>query len=165
MFSCRREPASHGGDTLRRVVATGTFDILHPGHLYYLEESRRLGDELYVIVARDQNVRHKPRPVIPEGQRRKMVAALRTVDHAVLGDLEDMFRPIEEIRPDVITFGYDQHFDEEKIRQELQKRGLSPELVRIGQYRGDPVCSSREIIRTVREREGNDSEKAQDRRE
>jgi FAD synthetase len=138
---------------MRRVVATGTFDILHPGHLYYLEESRRLGDELYVIVARDRNVKHKPKPVIPEGQRVKMVAALRVVDHAVLGDLHDMFRPIEEIRPDIITFGYDQHFDEEKIRGELEKRGLSPRLVRIGQYRGDPVCSSREIVRSVRERE------------
>ncbi|MDI9633203.1 MAG: FAD synthase [Methanolinea sp.] len=139
---------------MRRVVATGTFDILHPGHLYYLEESKRLGDELYVIVARDRNVRHKPKPVIPETQRLKMVAALRVVDHAVLGDLHDMFRPIMEIRPHVITFGYDQHFDEEKIRRELEARGLSPLLVRIGQYRGDPVCSSRDIVRTIREGTG-----------
>lgn len=142
---------------MKRVVATGTFDILHPGHLYYLEESRRLGDELYVIVARDRNVKHKPKPVIPEGQRVKMVAALRVVDHAVLGDLHDMFRPIEDIRPDVITFGYDQHFDEERIRGELEKRGLSPRLVRIGQYRGDPACSSREIVRSVRERKEDNS--------
>lgn len=147
---------------MKRVVATGTFDILHPGHLYYLEESRRLGDELYVIVARDRNVKHKPKPVIPEGQRVKMVAALRVVDHAVLGDLHDMFRPIGEIRPDVITFGYDQHFDEEKIRGELEKRGLSPRLVRIGQYRGDPVCSSREIVRSVRERKEDNSGNSRD---
>jgi len=84
-----------------------------------------------------------------------MVAALRVVDHAVLGDLYDMFRPIEEIRPDIITFGYDQHFDEKKIGQALKERGLSPLLVRIGQYRGDPICSSREIVQSVRERVEN----------
>ncbi|MBP7120650.1 MAG: adenylyltransferase/cytidyltransferase family protein [Methanolinea sp.] len=134
---------------MRRVVATGTFDILHPGHLYYLEESRRYGDELYVIVARDRNVRHKPRPVLPEDQRVKMVACLKPVDHAVLGDLHDMFKPIEEIRPAVITFGFNQHFNEEKIRAELQKRDLSAELVRIGSYRGDRYCSSSEIVRQV----------------
>jgi len=134
---------------VRRVVATGTFDILHPGHLYYLEESRRYGDELYVIVARDRNVRHKPRPVLPEDQRVKMVACLKPVDHAVLGDLHDMFKPIEEIRPAVITFGFNQHFNEEKIRAELQKRDLSAELVRIGSYRGDRYCSSSEIVRQV----------------
>ena len=51
---------------LRRIVATGTFDILHPGHLYYLEESKKMGDELWAIVARDANVKHKPCPIIPE---------------------------------------------------------------------------------------------------
>lgn len=56
-----------------RVVATGTFDILHPGHLWYLEQSAALGDELYVIVARDVNIKHKPKPVIPEQQRCAMV--------------------------------------------------------------------------------------------
>ncbi len=55
--------------SIRRVVATGTFDLLHPGHIYYLEESKKLGDELWVIVARDMNVKHKPRPIIPEEQR------------------------------------------------------------------------------------------------
>ncbi|WP_342770833.1 MULTISPECIES: adenylyltransferase/cytidyltransferase family protein, partial [unclassified Methanoculleus] len=107
-----------------RVVATGTFDILHPGHLYYLEESRRLGDELFVIVARDANVKHKPRPILPEDQRVRMVRALKPVDHALLGDLHDMFRPIAEIRPDIITLGFNQHFDEEDLQKRLRDREL-----------------------------------------
>ncbi len=49
-----------------RVLATGTFDILHPGHLRYLSEAKALGDELYVIVARDSMVKHKPKPIVPE---------------------------------------------------------------------------------------------------
>jgi len=135
-----------------RVVATGTFDILHPGHLYYLEESRKLGDELYVIVARDANVKHKPKPIIPEDQRLRMVAALKPVDHAVPGDLHDMFRPIAEIRPDIITLGFNQHFDEERLRQNLRERGLDAEVVRISAYSGSLASSSKIIERILNTR-------------
>ncbi len=130
---------------MTRVVATGTFDILHPGHLYYLEESRRLGDELFVIVARDANVRHKPRPIIPEEQRRRMVEALKPVDRALLGDLHDMFLPIAEIKPDIITLGFNQHFDEGHLRQRLRERGLDADVVRIPGYPG-PLASSSTIV-------------------
>jgi FAD synthetase len=136
---------------MKRIVATGTFDLLHPGHLYYLEESRRLGDELYVIVARDANVRHKPKPVLSEDQRLKMVAALKPVDHAVPGDLHDMFRPIREIGPAIITIGFNQHFDEEKIKGELVARSITSDVVRIGQYPGDSCSSTSRIIRKVLE--------------
>jgi FAD synthetase len=137
---------------MKRVVATGTFDILHTGHLYYLAESRRLGEELHVIVARDANVKHKPKPVVPEDQRLKMVAALKPVDHAILGDLHDMFKPIKEIRPAVITIGFNQHFDEAKLNAELAARDLSCEVVRIGKYSDDTYCSSSLIIRKIQER-------------
>lgn len=134
---------------MKRVVATGTFDLLHPGHVYYLEESRRLGDELHVIVARDVNVRHKPKPVIPEDQRLKMVSALKPVDFAHLGDLTDMFRPIEEIRPAVITIGFNQHFEESGLADSLRHRGIECEIVRIGTYDKERFCSSRLIIRQI----------------
>jgi FAD synthetase len=139
---------------MTRVVATGTFDIIHPGHLFYLAESRKLGDELYVIVARDANVRHKPRPVIREGQRRNIVASLKPVDYAVLGDLNDMFRPIEEIRPDIITIGYNQHFDIARLKQDLADRHSRADVVRIGTYSKDPFCSSRLIVAEILKREG-----------
>jgi FAD synthetase len=134
---------------MRRVVATGTFDILHPGHVYYLEESAKLGDELHVIVARDVNVRHKPKPVVPESQRLKMVQALKPVDHAVLGDLHDMFHPIVDIRPDVITIGFNQHFDEHRLADALLLRGIECGVVRIGPFKGEEFCSSRQIVRQV----------------
>lgn len=134
---------------MRRVVATGTFDILHPGHVYYLEESAKLGDELHVIVARDINVRHKPKPVVPESQRLRMVQALKPVDHAVLGDLHDMFRPIADIRPAVITVGFNQHFDENCLGEALRHRGIECGIVRIGPFQGEEYCSSRLIVRQV----------------
>ena len=142
--------------TVRRVVATGTFDILHPGHLYYLTESRKLGDELWVIVARDENVKHKPRPILPEAQRLEMVAALRPVDHAILGDHTDMFRPIEEIRPDVITIGFNQYFDEENLRRQLAGRNLPADVVRIGKYADGGLASSRMIVKKIVDARGGD---------
>jgi FAD synthetase len=140
--------------TNRRVVATGTFDILHPGHLYYLEESKKLGDELWVIVARDANVRHKPRPIIPEAHRLQMVAALKPVTHAILGDKTDMFRPIQEIQPSIITIGFNQHFDEAKLHQQLSERGLAPEIIRIGKYEDGDLCSSRFVVQRIIEVRG-----------
>ncbi|MBU4453821.1 MAG: adenylyltransferase/cytidyltransferase family protein, partial [Euryarchaeota archaeon] len=95
-----------------RVLATGTFDILHPGHLRYLSEAKALGDELYVIVARDSMVKHKPKPIVPEAQRLAMVQGLGVVDKAMLGSEVDIFEPLREIMPDIIAIGKNQHFDE-----------------------------------------------------
>jgi len=134
---------------LVRVLATGTFDILHPGHVKYLSESRRLGDELFVIVARKDMVHHKPNPFLPEEQRLAMVEALGVVDHAVLGDVEDMFRPVHEIRPDIVTLGYNQHFDEEKLSEQLKRAGIHVRVVRINDYTQCKLCSTRAIIRRV----------------
>ena len=142
--------------TARRIVATGTFDILHPGHLFYLEESRKLGDELVVIVARDTNVKHKPRPVIPEEHRLRMVAALKPVDRALLGDKSDMFRPIEELRPDIITIGFNQMFDETKLAGQLRDRNLTPTIVRIGKCADGDLCRSRLVVQRIIDRRCHD---------
>ena len=134
---------------MKKIVATGTFDILHPGHVHYLEQSRALGDELHVIVARDKNVMHKPKPVIPEEQRLRMVEELKPVDYARLGDKEDMFRPILEIRPDIITLGFNQHFDSEELKRRLKERGLDCDVIRIDAYPGTGYCSSRLIMEKI----------------
>jgi FAD synthetase len=141
-----------------RVVATGTFDILHPGHVYYLEESKKLGDELFVIVARDTNVKHKPHPIIPEEQRLKMVAALNPVDHATLGDKTDMFRPIREIQPDIITIGFNQRFSEEDLARQLAERDLPARVVRIGKYADGDLSSSRLVVQRILEKRCHDSQ-------
>ncbi len=139
---------------MRRVVATGTFEIIHPGHIRFLEEAKKLGDELIVIVAREKNVKHKPKPVIPEEQRRRVVEAIKYVDKAILGDENDIFRPIMELKPDVIALGYNQHFSEEWLREELRKRGLNCEIVRINVEENCGFCSSRKIIEKILERYG-----------
>ena len=136
-------------------MATGTFDILHPGHLLYLEESRALGDELVVVVARDVNVKHKPKPIIPEEQRLMMVTALKIVDLAVLGHETDFIIPVEQLRPDIITLGYDQHFNPEVLKAELAERKLNPEIIRIEAQDPCALCKSNRIINEIIERGKN----------
>jgi len=141
---------------MTRVVATGTFDILHPGHLWYLKESAKLGDELYVIVARDANIKHKPRPVVPEEQRLIMVSSLSPVSCARLGDLEDMYRPIRDIRPDIITLGCNQYFDPDELMRSLEHQGMPTQVIRISEYRGSAFTSSRDIAREIVRRSQSD---------
>ncbi len=135
-----------------RVLATGTFDILHPGHLRYLSEARALGDELYVIVARDSMVKHKPKPIIPEKQRLAMVQALRIVDKAVLGSEKDMFEPLREIKPDIIALGKNQHFNEKELEKQLKAHGINAKVVRIKSFEECELCSSAAIIKRIIER-------------
>ena len=77
-----------------------------------------------------------------------MVEALKPVDHALLGDLHDMFRPIEEIRPDIITLGFNQHFDPGVLRQKLVDRGLDADVTRIPGY-PNLVASSSKIVELI----------------
>jgi FAD synthetase len=116
---------------MTKVLATGTFDILHPGHVHYLRESASHGDELVVIVSRESMVSHKEPPVLPGKQRRDMVDALEVVDRAVLGSEDSIFDPLHEIRPDVVTLGHDQHYDEDDLRDDLRERGFDAEVVRV----------------------------------
>jgi FAD synthetase len=134
------------------VVATGTFDLLHPGHILYLERSKALGDELAVIVARDMNIKHKSKPVVPEAQRLRMVQALKVVDIAVLGQELDIFRSIELLQPDIITLGFDQRFDPALLEAEISRRGLRPKIVRIEANEACDLCSSRRIVARILER-------------
>jgi len=139
-----------------RVVAQGTFDLLHPGHVHYLSDAAAMGEELHVIIARAENVTHKEPPVIPDEQRREMVAALKPVDEAHVGHPEDIFVPIERIDPDIIALGYDQHHDEERLQAALAERGIDCDIRRASPLdRDDPdrlLSTGRIIDRIVAER-------------
>ena len=142
---------------MKRSVAQGTFDILHPGHVHYLRESAAMGEELHVIVARSSNVTHKAEPVIPDEQRVEMVEALDPVDHARLGHPDDIFVPIEEIDPDVIVLGHDQHHDEDAIEEELARRGINCAVRRATRRErryDDELLSSGQIAETIRRKRG-----------
>jgi FAD synthetase len=134
---------------MTRVVAQGTFDILHPGHLHYLREAKAMGDELHVIVARAANVTHKPGPIVPGSQRVEMVGALKPVDHARLGHPEDIFVPIEEIEPAIVALGHDQHHDDDAIEAAAADRGVDLDVRRVSardSRDGEELLSSGRII-------------------
>jgi FAD synthetase len=137
---------------LVRVLATGVFDIIHLGHLHFLEESKKLGDELVVIVATDNTVRkRKHEPITPEAMRLELVQGLKPVDRAVLGrDGSDIYEIVSEIKPDIITIGYDQPFEPEKLEADLKSRGVNVKVVRMPHLDHD-LDGTRKIIRKVME--------------
>ncbi len=132
-------------------MATGVFDLLHPGHIYFLDEARKLGDELWVVVARDSTARKfKHEPITSEASRLQLVAALKSVDRALLGHEGNIYDILDEIRPDVIALGYDQIHNEEKILEECRRRKLPTKVVRLPRFEGD-LDGTRKIVRKVAE--------------
>lgn len=132
------------------VMAAGVFDILHLGHLNYLQEAKKLGDRLVVVVACDETVRNsKHEPLMNEDMRYKMVGSLKPVDTVVMGSPGDKFTVVEEIKPDVIALGYDQRHREEDLKEELIKRGLDNiRVLRLDHYNHD-LDGTRKIIRKI----------------
>jgi FAD synthetase len=139
------------------VLASGVFDLLHLGHVRFLEEAKKAGGknaELIVIVARDSTVEKRKgvKPVMPENQRRAVVESLRVVDRAVLGyEGFDIGEAIERIKPDVIALGYDSHNNsiEESVRSYLKRKGLRIKVAKIGHFGEDELDSSSKIKQKI----------------
>ena len=133
-----------------RVMAQGVFDILHLGHVHYLEKAKELGDELVVVVASDRTVReHKHNPITPQEMRRELVAALACVDRAVVGsDGGDPYVIVQELKPDIIALGHDQEHDEDRITLDLQKRGIPTKVERLDYFYHD-LDGTRKIIQKI----------------
>jgi len=139
----------------RVVLASGVFDLLHLGHVKFLEEAKKAGGkdaELIVIIARDSTVeKNKGRkPIMPENQRRALVESLKVVDEAVLGFEEfDIGDVIERIKPDVIALGYDQADMEKHVQEYVDKHKLNVKVIRIGKFEEDALDSSSKIRQKI----------------
>ncbi|MEM1566321.1 MAG: adenylyltransferase/cytidyltransferase family protein [Candidatus Bathyarchaeia archaeon] len=137
------------------VLASGVFDLLHLGHVRYLEEAKKAGGrnaELIVIVARDSTVekRKGSKPVMSENQRRALVESLKVVDEAILGYEEfDIGRVIEKIKPDIIAVGHDQNGMEKAVKDYIREKGLNIKVVRIGKFSEDELDSSSKIKQKI----------------
>jgi len=137
------------------VLASGTFDLLHLGHVKFLEEAKKAGGkdaELVVIVARDSTVKARKgkKPVMPEDQRRALVESLKVVDEAILG-LEDFSidNVIEKIKPDVIAVGHDQDGIEKEVLKAIEKRKFAIKVAKIGRFGKRELDSSSKIVRKI----------------
>ncbi|MEM4000252.1 MAG: DUF357 domain-containing protein [Saccharolobus sp.] len=138
----------------KKVFVAGTFDILHPGHIEFLKEASKYG-RVYVTVARDSNSeRIKGRkPINDEQTRLEIIKSVRYVFDAILGDQEDFLKSVERINPDIIFLGPDQKVDETKLLEELKKRGLSPQIIRLNErIRKWPHSSTTDIINEIKKR-------------
>lgn len=109
----------------------GTFDILHLGHIHYLEQAKKYGDYLLVVIARDETKKKQGKKTIfNEQERRDLMEQLRVVDEAVLGYPDNHLKVILEKRPNIICLGYDHSISEKKLKQKLQVLGLNTMVVR-----------------------------------
>jgi FAD synthetase len=139
------------------VLASGTFDLLHLGHVKYLEEAKKTGGKnakLIVIVATDSTVEKRKgrHPVMPEEHRRALVESLKVVDKAILGyEAFDMSKVIDEIKPDIIAVGYDQEKIEEKVRKTVAEKGFDIQIVKIQKFGKTELNSSLKIKKKVTE--------------
>jgi len=137
------------------VLASGVFDLLHLGHVKFLEYAKKAGGEnakLVVIIARDSTVEKTKgrKPIMSEDQRRTLVESLKVVDEAVLGyENFDIGEVIETIKPDVIALGYDQEDMEKEVQNYVDKHKVNVKVVRIGKFGENTLDSSSKIKQKI----------------
>jgi len=140
------------------VLATGAFDLLHSGHVRFLQASKRIGGpgaRLIVVVARDKTVLNRKgrMPILPEDQRRELVGSLRVVDKAILGHSRlDLLGVLREVRPDIISVGYDQKQIKASVEKLLREQGLPVRVVQIPKFGPNGLNSSTGIKQRVARR-------------
>ncbi len=129
------------------ALANGCFDILHVGHVRYLEASREEADRLVVAVNADDTVRQlkgEGRPVLSAADRAELVASLRCVDYVVVFEEPTVTRVLEALRPDVHCKGTDYTVDTVPERAVVQAYGGRTAIV------GDPKNhSTRELLARI----------------
>lgn len=118
---------------IQKVLVFGTFDFFHKGHEYFLTQAKTFGDELYVIIARDDTVQKIKgrKPIHDEKSRKRQMMLNPYVHHVYLGLKGDKYRLIEKIRPNVIVLGYDQSHFIDTLQNELLQRNISCKIVRL----------------------------------
>ncbi|MFX0103889.1 MAG: adenylyltransferase/cytidyltransferase family protein [Candidatus Hodarchaeota archaeon] len=110
----------------KRVLIAGTFDLIHAGHIYLINEAAKLGD-VYVIVATDKNreLFSGECPIIPQEQRLEVIKSIKNVKDARLGRTDnDTLKTVEEIKPDIILLGPDQKYSLNVLKKGLKEKGL-----------------------------------------
>ncbi|MHA7734508.1 adenylyltransferase/cytidyltransferase family protein [Nitrosopumilus sp. S6] len=122
-----------GRNSLKVVLAGGVFDIIHPGHIYTLNAAKELGDILVVVVATDNTaVKMKKRqPLHSQEQRQELVNSLSMVDLCLIGQENDIFKTVNNVRPQIIALGYDQTHQEKFITEGCKKINLDAKVARL----------------------------------
>jgi len=135
-----------------KVLVAGTFDIIHPGHIYLFNEAKKYGD-IYAIIARDENVRKfkGKKTVFNENERKLLVESLKMVKEAHLGDANDLFKKVNEINPDIIFLGPDQ--DDEWIRKRIMELNLDIDIIQLEKRIEYSSSWTKDILRRIYDNE------------
>jgi len=130
---------------LKVILCGGVFDIIHPGHVFFLEKAALQGDVLIVVIANDSTVKRRKgkKPVHTQMWRSFLINSLKPVDLAVVGDEKNFRKTLEKIKPDLIVYGYDQEimntgYPSFKIDEHLNKGTFKSSKIkdRIGREHG-----------------------------
>lgn len=123
----------------------GTFDIIHPGHIYFLWQAKKYGDYLIAVIGRDQTVK-KIKGKLPKNKELKRLANLKNLNLAekvILGSLQDKLAAIKKYKPDIICLGYDQKCFTDNLKRELRKINLAKiKIIRLKPYKPEKYKSS-----------------------
>ncbi len=141
----RKSLTELGRTSLKVVLAGGVFDIIHPGHIHTLNSAKQLGDVLVVVVATENTAQKmkKRKPLHNQEQRRDLVKSLSMVDLCVIGHEGDIFKTVEQIKPEIVALGYDQIHQEKFITDGCRKLNLNVKVARL--QSPIPEISSSEI--------------------
>ena len=129
-----------------KIMVFGTFDIFHEGHRNFLEQARRYGNYLIVVVARDETVEEVKKKLSQndENGRLEIIKKSGLADEAVLGSSENKYEAIEKYKPEVICLGYDQGKFTENLREKLEDLNLDKtKIVRLKSYYPEKYKSSK----------------------
>ncbi|MBI5530874.1 MAG: FAD synthase [Candidatus Doudnabacteria bacterium] len=122
-----------------RILVFGTFDVMHPGHINFFKQARKLAKNPYLIVsvARDANVKRikGKKPFMKESRRLEHLKKNKLVDLAVLGGKNQHLPHIVKLKPDLIALGYDQKAYVDNLREDLLKLGLKVRIRRMKAYK------------------------------
>jgi len=129
----RKSLTQTGRDSIKVVLAGGVFDIIHPGHIHTLNAAKQLGDVLVVVVATDNTAvkMKKRRPLHSQEQRQELVNSLSMVDLCLIGQEDDIFKTVNNVRPQIIALGYDQAHQEKFITEGCKKINLDAKVARL----------------------------------
>ena len=122
-----------GRKNIKVVLTGGVYDIIHPGHIHTLKNSKQEGDLLIVSIARDNRViKIKGRkPINNERRRTILVSSIRYVDFTLLGSKGDIFGVVKKIKPNIITIGYDQTHQISELRRRVKINNLSIKIKKL----------------------------------
>jgi len=121
---------------MKTVMAFGTFDILHPGHINFLHQAKKYGG-LIVVIARDKTVKQVKGKASRHNEKQRLgtVNGLKLADKVILGSLTDKYAAIKKYQPDIIALGYDQKYFTERLKDALKKFKLNAKIIRLKPFK------------------------------